>query len=437
MKPTDLDDTDPPAADGPRLTDAYARGRAVRQHRARVRTARYATAVVAVVAVFAGGLAWVRHDDTPRRVVASPTDTTTTNTTTPSDATTASIVGFWQPESVTGYQGPLTDPPLSSTPTLEFRDATTWGASDGCNGLSGSYRLDEHGAFHAGDSIISTLVGCQLVVPLSEVMKSTARLELAGGKLVLLDAKAGVLATFARPASGALIGEWRLTSIPGRVAPITSPPLPRAPFLRFISSSLWEGTDGCNGVSGSYSSAPDGGFRIVGTPVSTKVLCANVVPTVAILGETIRTEINGDQLALFDAQSKQLATYQRARMARWPILGNWRPVAITGYSGPLTSPPLPVAPLLHFDNAPRGRPNWTGSDGCNDVSGVYAVSPDGTFTTVGSAVQTQKACIPAPALVPTGTVVTSTKRLEISDDGSTVTMFDGGGNVVATYARAA
>ena len=228
MKPTDLDDTDPPSADGQRLTDA-SRGRAVRRHRARVRSARYTAAAVAIVVASAGGLAWVRHDDTPPRVVASPTTTTTTSTTgttTNADATFASIVGFWQPESVTGYQGPLTDPPLSSTPTLEFRTATEWGASDGCNGLSGSYRLGDHGAFHAPDDIISTLVGCRLVVPLSDLLKSTARLELAGGKLVFLDAEAGVLATFARPTAAALIGEWRLTSIPGRVAPITSPPLP-------------------------------------------------------------------------------------------------------------------------------------------------------------------------------------------------------------------
>ena len=203
-----------------------------------------------------------------------------------------------------------------------------------------------------------------------------------------------------------------------------------------MSSSLWEGTDGCNGVSGSYSSAPDGGFRVVGTP-STKVLCPDVVPTVAILGETVRTEIHGNQLTLFDAEGKQLATYQRARMPRWPILGKWRPVAITGYSGPLTSPPLPVEPLVHFDNAPSGRQNWTGSDGCNDVSGVYTVSTDGTFTTIGPAVQTQKGCLPDPAVVPTGTVVTATKRLEISDDGNTLTMFDAGGNVLATYARVA
>jgi len=61
-----------------------------------------------------------------------------------------------------------------------------------------------------------------------------------------------------------------------------------------------------------------------------------------------------------------------------PIVGTWRPVSITGYHGPLADPPLLRAPFLRFDD----RGEWTGSDSCDILSGLYRVGSDGSFQLV-------------------------------------------------------
>jgi len=68
------------------------------------------------------------------------------------------------------------------------------------------------------------------------------------------------------------------------------------------------------------------------------------------------------------------------------LFGEWNPVSIAGYRGPLASPPLASAPQLTFD----GNGKWTGSDGCNLLGGTYRVGPGDTvhFTEAG----TKRAC---------------------------------------------
>lgn len=57
------------------------------------------------------------------------------------------------------------------------------------------------------------------------------------------------------------------------------------------------------------------------------------------------------------------------------LVGEWRPVSIAGYHGPLTKPPLGWTPRLSFD----GQGRWSGSDGCNDVGGTYRLGRGGAF----------------------------------------------------------
>jgi len=55
------------------------------------------------------------------------------------------------------------------------------------------------------------------------------------------------------------------------------------------------------------------------------------------------------------------------------IWGEWRPVSISGYDGPLTTPTGNPEPRLTFD----GRDRWGGSDGCNQKGGTYRLDGNG------------------------------------------------------------
>src|ERR1700681_4575334 len=43
------------------------------------------------------------------------------------------LVGSWRPVSISGYHGPLTDPPLKEVPVLRFNDKGGWTGNDSCN----------------------------------------------------------------------------------------------------------------------------------------------------------------------------------------------------------------------------------------------------------------------------------------------------------------
>jgi len=98
----------------------------------------------------------------------------------------AKLGGWWQPVSIAGYDGPLTSPPLGSSPLLRFDGNGAWNGSDGCNSLAGAYQLSTGGTFHLAEHV-STAVGC--------LPGSTVPIPLAA---VRVDARGRRLTFFAR-----------------------------------------------------------------------------------------------------------------------------------------------------------------------------------------------------------------------------------------------
>ncbi|TCC35072.1 META domain-containing protein [Kribbella sindirgiensis] len=86
---------------------------------------------------------------------------------------------------------------------------------------------------------------------------------------------------------------------------------PDDPVLVFKPDGTWKGSDGCNGIGGTYTigqrgafSATSGGQHMVG--------CENV-PHTGVLRDAKRIAISADTLQFFGADGRQLASYARAR----------------------------------------------------------------------------------------------------------------------------
>jgi len=135
---------------------------------------------------------------------ARPTTTTvpstgqpTTSTTTPTNVTVAALVGSWRPVSIAGYNRPLTDPPLSSAPTLRFDRLGSVSGSDGCNIIGGSYRLGRGGGILFTD-VALTKARCLSTPEPPEPLNKTARIDIRNGRLTFLASDGHELAQYER-----------------------------------------------------------------------------------------------------------------------------------------------------------------------------------------------------------------------------------------------
>jgi heat shock protein HslJ len=115
------------------------------------------------------------------------------------------IAGVWQPTSIAGYAGPLTSPPLPEAPRLELGGDDRWKGSDGCNQVSGTYRVEKDHSFAITGATVQTQVACVPakpstgsvpVVPTYAVLRAAAHLEIAGDQLTFTNSAGRVLATY-------------------------------------------------------------------------------------------------------------------------------------------------------------------------------------------------------------------------------------------------
>lgn len=110
-------------------------------------------------------------------------------------------------------------------------------------------------------------------------------------------------------------------------------------------------------------------------------------------------------------------------VASHQLSGTWRPLKMDGFTTLKTS--RPDNPTLTFN--PDGT--WTGSDGCNGISGTYSIGQRGEFTgTAGSQRLIECGNVPHTA------VLQAAQR--ISADQTTLKFYAGDGREVAIYARA-
>ena len=79
----------------------------------------------------------------------------------------------------------------------------------------------------------------------------------------------------------------------------------------FKPDGTWTGSDGCNGLQGTYTIGQRGAFTATVGPQHL-VGCQNVAHT-GVLHAAKRIAVSGDTLQFFGADGRQLASYARAR----------------------------------------------------------------------------------------------------------------------------
>lgn len=107
-----------------------------------------------------------------------------------------------------------------------------------------------------------------------------------------------------------LIGTWRHTYIRSSTPPDSKVTHRQSPTLTFEKDGKWHGSDGCNGVGGTYDADP-GKISAEAGP-STAIWCNNV-PHVEVLTASAYFRSTGTALTLYDASWTQLASYSRVR----------------------------------------------------------------------------------------------------------------------------
>lgn len=148
-------------------------------------------------------------------------------------ATAATLVGRWQaPE------------PANQDAFVEFTQYGLWFASDGCNGLDGTWAIDDAGELEIHGSKAMTLMWCDNVnIPMTVAEAASA--EITGGRLTLTtEAGDAMTLDHTRSDSISLVGSWR--------------PLDAAagPQIDFTSETALTATDGCNFSHGNWSLTP-------------------------------------------------------------------------------------------------------------------------------------------------------------------------------------
>jgi heat shock protein HslJ len=115
----------------------------------------------------------------------------------------------------------------------------------------------------------------------------------------------------------ALVGSWREMSIPGYHGALTSPPLLKAPVLRFDTGSRWTGSDGCNAIGGTYTLTAGGTFHFVYRPYGLVGCGPNLGPQ---LDTAARVELLNGRLTFFARDGHELAQYERPTVTARVVL---------------------------------------------------------------------------------------------------------------------
>lgn len=118
-----------------------------------------------------------------------------------------------------------------------------------------------------------------------------------------------------------------------------------------------------------------------------------------------------------------VSTAQARGATAQTVVGSWRPVRLSGFT--TLKAGRPDDPIITFN----ADGTWTGSDGCNGLSGSYAIGQRGEFTSKSNG-QRMVGC----DNVPHTAVLAATKR--IASDQTGLTFYAGDGREVARYARA-
>ena len=177
----------PPATD---LTERATTGARQAQRRTWIISGAAAVAVAAI-AVVGFGLA---GSDKPAQPPVAGGQAPAASASTPEPPTVQSVSGTWRPVQMAGLKSLQASRP--DDPVLVFRPDGTWGGSDGCNGLQGTYSVGQRGEFAATIGG-QHQVGCHNV-PHTGVLDAAKRIAADADTLQFFDADGRELARYAR-----------------------------------------------------------------------------------------------------------------------------------------------------------------------------------------------------------------------------------------------
>jgi len=113
----------------------------------------------------------------------------------------------------------------------------------------------------------------------------------------------------APPSAQSVSGTWRAVQMAGMTS--LKADRPDDPVLVLKADGTWTGSDGCNGLQGTYAIGQRGEFAATIGP-QRLVGCDNVQHT-AVLQDADRITLDADALKFFGGDGRELASYARAR----------------------------------------------------------------------------------------------------------------------------
>ncbi|MGW6279889.1 META domain-containing protein [Kribbella sp. NPDC055071] len=152
------------------------------------------TAAVAVAAIAVAGFGLAGSNNKPVQPPVAGPETPAATTAAPEPPTSNTVAGTWRMVSIAGAKFVKGNQP--DDPVLVLRPDGTWGGSDGCNPLQGTFTIGQRGEF-AATAGPQRLVGCDNVAH-TGVLVAAKRVAVDGDTLQFFAADGHELAKYAR-----------------------------------------------------------------------------------------------------------------------------------------------------------------------------------------------------------------------------------------------
>lgn len=192
---------------------------------------------------------------------------------------------------------------------------------------------------------------------------------------------------------------------------------PIEPFLTINKDGTWSGSDGCNGVDGTWELASDGTLTTEAGP-STLMFCEGAaLPT--FFANTKKAELSDGTLTLLDADDATLVEL----IAGTPPSSTTSPDGAESAAGRWGEADGGADDKPYLELSADG--NISGTDGCNRLMGSWTF--DGSTVSFGQLASTKMACQD----VDTWLVGAASATV----DGDTLELFDAEGQQIGTLAR--
>ena len=196
-----------------------------------------------------------------------------------------SLVGVWTVQDK--YDSP-------EQPFVAFVQDNTWIASDGCNRVEGTWKVDGNGVMTttAGPSTLMACEGAQL--PLSVTLAD--HVSINGDYLTIDSSNSTTSTTLIRATDPSVgpqgwpIGYWTETR--------TS----TSPFLSISADRTFSGSDGCNRLTGTWAPAPGSSQSITFSAVASTMMFCDGVDT--WLSQASTATVQGDVMTVSSAAGK-------------------------------------------------------------------------------------------------------------------------------------